>query len=92
MHELVDLFTIIRDSIRDTTMKPTRITQCTERWPDFKTYIVKVDHGDSSGVSNYLVTVENGQAEVQEMAFITPKFVWTLHMEEKEAQEAYPFS
>ena len=84
MPELVDLFTTIRQTIHDSTMKPTRITQCTERWPDFKTYIVKVDHGDGSRGNNYLATVENGVAQVQEIAFLTPKFVWTIHMEEKE--------
>ena len=84
MHNLVELTATITDAITQQTGKSTHLRACTERYPDYRTYIVLADHGENSHGTRYLVTEENGVCTVQEIAFLTPKLVWSLSMKEKE--------
>jgi hypothetical protein len=86
MHNLVELSTAIIDALVEHTGKPVHLRACIERYPDFRTYIVLADHGENSHGTRYLVTEENGTCTVQEIAFLTPKLVWSLSMQEKEVE------
>lgn len=86
MHNLVELTATITEAITQHTGKPVHLKACTERYPDFRTYVVLVDHGENSHGTRYLVTEENGVCTVQEIAFLTPKLTWGVTVQEKEAE------
>lgn len=83
MHNIVELAFTIHDAIVEQTGKSTNLKACIERYPDFRTYIVLADHGENDHGTRYLVIEENGVCTVHEIAFLTPKLVWEVGVQER---------